>query len=243
MKILSGLAITVFVLTAGPVAQERLAAEDRNYLAAHLEMTREFVLDAARGLTKEQWAFKPGPLRWSIAECVDHLARTEEYVLRIMRERVLTSKDPVYGVFPSTIQGKTAPAVERPRRMTRADDAAVLLGMTDRSPAIARSVAERPPVEEIAPRASIDDPESALAHFLATRAATIAYVKTTDADLRGHYTYVGSLPGFPDMRFHDVYQWLLRMSAHTERHLMQIHDVKRDVSYPRSRTPNQPIRN
>jgi hypothetical protein len=194
-------------------------------------MTQEFVRDATRGLTKEQWLFKPGPLRWSIAECIDHLARTEEYVLKVMREQVLTSKEPVYGVFPSTVRGKTSPPGEKPRRMTRADDAAVLLGMTDRAPAVARAVAERPPVEEIAPRTSIADPESALAHFLAVRTTTLAYVKTTEDDLRGHYTYVGGLSGFPSMRFHDVYQWLLRMSAHTERHLMQVQEVKRAEGY------------
>lgn len=42
------------------------------------------------------------------------------------------------------------------------------------------------------------------------------------------------MAGFPHMHFSDAYQWLLRMSAHTERHLMQVQEVRRSAGYPRS---------
>jgi hypothetical protein len=213
-----------------PLSAEAISDADRAYLVAHLEMTQEFVRDATRDLSKEQWLFKPEPLRWSIAQCIDHIARSEEYVLKLVREKVLTSNEPLAGAFPSTAKGRLG-AREKPRRMTPVEDAVILRWMTDRTSAVATPVEKRPPIEEVAPRSSFDDPLSALQHFLKVRAATIAYVKTTQDDLRGHFTEV-VLPGFPDLKFHDAYQWLLRMSAHTERHLMQVHQVKRAADYP-----------
>jgi hypothetical protein len=63
------------------LSAENISSVDRPYLVSHLEMTQEFVRDATRGLTNEQWLFKPAPLRWSITQCIDHLALIEEYVL------------------------------------------------------------------------------------------------------------------------------------------------------------------
>ncbi len=221
------LSLVVVVL---PLSGEAISSADRAYLVSHLEMTREFVRDATRGLTNEQWLFKPAPLRWSIAQCIDHIARSEEYVVQLILDRVLHAEQPLTGAFPSTAKGRTA-RDEKPRRMTGSDDAVILRWMTDRTSATATPVEQRPPIEEIAPRSSFDDPLSALDHFLKVRAATIEYVKTTQDDLRGHFTQV-ALVGFPEVKFHDAYQWLLRMSAHTERHLVQVQEVKRATGYP-----------
>ena len=111
---------------------ESISNGDRAFLVAHLEMTREFVIDSTRGLTKEQWLFKPGPLQWSVAQCVDHLAATEEYVLKMVRERVLIADEPLVGAFPSTAKGRQA-VTEKPRRMSKLEDAIILRWMTDRA--------------------------------------------------------------------------------------------------------------
>lgn len=225
------LALVLFSLRASH--GEMLSAADRTYLVAHLEMTREFVIDTTRGLTKQQWMFKPQPLRWSIAQCIDHLAQTEAYVLKTMRERVLISEEPLTGAYPSTAKNRKA-MPEKPLRMSKVQDAIVIRWMTDRTAAIAQPVEQRSPVEEIAPRATFDDPQSVVQDFLEARAATLQYVKTTNDDLRGHFTQA-PMEGFPEIQFHDVYQWLLRLSAHTERHLMQIHEVRRSPGYPTRR--------
>lgn len=221
----------LLVVVTGVLRADGISDADRAYLLSHLEMTREFVLDATRGLTNEQWMFKPAPARWSIAQCIDHVAQTEDYVLKLIRERILTSESPLVGAFASVAKGRTAP-LEKPRRMARLDDAVILRWMTDRTPAVATPVERRPPIEEVAPRSSFDDPRSVLGHFLKVRATTIEYVRATQDDLRGHFTQV-VLSGFPEVKFHDAYQWLLRMSAHVERHLMQVHEVKRAESYPK----------
>jgi hypothetical protein len=209
---------------------ENLSAPDRAYLIAHLEMTRDFVIDTTRGVTKEQWLFKSGPLRWSIAQCIDHLAQTEAYGLKAMRERVMTSEEPLVGTYPSTAKNRKA-IPEKPRRMSKVDDAIIIRWMTDRSPAIATPVEQRPPIEEVAPRATFDDPQSVVQEFLNARAATLQYARTTNDDLRGHFIQA-PMDGFPEIKFHDAYQWLLRISAHTERHLMQVQEVRRSAGYP-----------
>ena len=208
---------------------QNVSSGDRAYLVSHLEMTREFVRDATRGLTREQWLYKPAPLRWSIAQCIDHIANSEEYVLRAIRERALQSDAPLLGAFPSRLQGRVE--IPTPRRMTPTEDAIVLRDMTDRTSSAARPVENRPPIEEVAPRDSFADPVTALEHFLEVRAATIDYVKMTDDPLRDHFIQT-VLPVFPEVRFQDAFQWILRMSAHTEGHLAQVHEIRRSQGYP-----------
>ena len=213
-------------------SSEPITDADRAYLISHLEMTREFVRDTTRGLTNEQWLYQPGPRRWSIAQCIDHLALTEEYVLQLVRKQMLTSNEPLRGAFPSTSKNRKQPA-DAPRRMSHVEDAFILRWMTDRTPATGTSVEQRPAIEEIAPRTKIDEPQSALEHFFRARTATINFLRTTQDDLRGHFA-LSPMEGFPNMTFSDAYQWLLRMSTHTERHLMQVHEVRRSGGYPHS---------
>ena len=222
------LLVSVFSLSA---AAQSIADRDRAYLTSHLEMTREFVLDTTANLTKDQWLFQTEPRRWSIVQCIDHLARTEDAVLVLLRERVLSSKEPLLGAFASMTKDRK-PTNVLPKRMTYREDAAILRWMTDRIPAAAVPVERRPPIAEVAPRALITDPKTALEHFQRARAATLAFVKTTNEDLRGHFVQA-PMDGFNDMPYSDAYQWLLRMSAHTERHLMQVHEVRRAPNYPR----------
>jgi hypothetical protein len=211
-------------------AAESISDSDRAYLVAHLEMTREFVLDATRNLSTQQWLHHSDARHWSIAQCIDHLARSEAFVLLLIRDRVMHSDEPFTGAFPSTAKGR-ARVSEAPKRMSNVEDGIVIRWMTDRTGALTIPVEKRPPIEEVAPRVAFDDPRSALAGFLTARAAMIDYVKNTRDDLRGHIT-VSPMEGFPQMKFTDGYQWLLRMSAHTERHLMQIQEVRRSKGYP-----------
>lgn len=116
--------------------------------------------------------------------------------------------------------------------MAYREDSYVLRWMTGRTKATAVPVDRRPPIQEVAPRGTIPYPKSALDHFQRVRAATIAFVKSTHEDLRGHFVQA-PMDGFTDMPYSDAYQWLLRMSAHVERHLMQVREVRRNRNYPR----------
>jgi len=69
-------------------------------------------------------------------------------------------------------------------------------------------------------------PRESLDHFLKSRARTAGFLKST-ADLREHA--VDSPLGQPL----DAYQWLLFISAHSERHTKQILEVKADPNFPK----------
>jgi len=63
--------------------------------------------------------------------------------------------------------------------------------------------------------------------FQARRERTIEFVRTTQDALRDH-----TLP-HPAMKTLDGYQWLLLLSAHSERHRKQIDEVKAHPGFPR----------
>jgi len=225
------LVIAALAAATSTLQTNHIDDSDRDYLVAHLEMTRQIIVDATRGLTKAQWLYSPGQARWSIAQCVDHLANSERFVLEMVQTRLVKSDRPIEP-FPSLAPSMPS-AAAAPERLPRAADALLIRAMTDRTDAVRVPVTSRPPIEEVEPRSEIADPQTALDAFLETRSALIAYAQTTQDDLRGHFTYT-RLPGYyPDFQLQDGYQWLLRMSAHTERHFMQINEVKAASSYPR----------
>jgi uncharacterized damage-inducible protein DinB len=67
----------------------------------------------------------------------------------------------------------------------------------------------------------------ALASFKENREKLIAFVKNTKDDLRNHV----SVSKFGT---YDTYQFILLISAHSNRHTQQIEEVKGDVNFPKS---------
>jgi len=99
-------------------------------------------------------------------------------------------------------------------------DARVQKEMTDRTRRF-RAPGEVAPTGRFAGRAEFE------AAFKSRRDETIRYLQTTPDDLRGH----GSKHGLFGVI--DAYQWLLIIGSHTERHLLQIDEVKRDSAFPK----------
>ncbi len=71
-------------------------------------------------------------------------------------------------------------------------------------------------------------PADTLAHFEASRAKTIAFLQSTP-DLREHASSDN-----PFQQPMDAYEWLLFISAHSERHTKQIAEVKADPNFPKN---------
>jgi uncharacterized damage-inducible protein DinB len=63
-----------------------------------------------------------------------------------------------------------------------------------------------------------------LKKFRRLRERMLEYVKTTRADLRSHYV---------EREGCDAYQWLLLISAHAQRHILQIREIRADPRFPR----------
>jgi hypothetical protein len=73
------------------------------------------------------------------------------------------------------------------------------------------------------PKASFAEMGPALEKFQTLRATMESYIHTTKEDWRHHM--------IPDWE-RDGYQWLLMISAHSQRHILQIREIKHSPGYP-----------
>ena len=76
------------------------------------------------------------------------------------------------------------------------------------------------------PQGRWPDFEELMRQFEATRERSVRFSAVTQADLRSHFfphPILGPL---------DAYQWLLLLSAHCERHVRQMEEVKADAGFP-----------
>jgi hypothetical protein len=74
------------------------------------------------------------------------------------------------------------------------------------------------------PMGRFRDLASAISEYRKNHARLLEYVKTTNDSLRGHYVArQGS----------DAYQWILLISTHEQRHILQIRDLKAARERPR----------
>jgi hypothetical protein len=64
-----------------------------------------------------------------------------------------------------------------------------------------------------------------LVDFRKLRTTLKDYAKTTSDDLRSRKTLEGNI---------DVYQWFLMISTHSQRHILQIREIKAHANYPKS---------
>jgi len=152
------LVFATFVLAAAARAQEVTQA-DKDKAMQYLESTKKNILEATKGLSDAQWNFKSAPDRWSVAECMEHIAAAEDFLRVMIVEQVMK-----------------APAV--PDRDVAQIDEMILVRIPDRS-----KKAQAP--EPLKPGNRFGSPDASVKHFVESRAATEDFLKKTP-DLRQH---------------------------------------------------------
>jgi len=153
------LVLAITLLTAFSVRAQELTQAEKDKTLQYLESTKQDVLDATKGLSPAQWNFKPAPDRWSIAECMEHIAAAEDFI----RDNIAN------GVMK-------APAA--PGRDVVAIDAAIIENVPAR-----KNKVQAP--EAIKPTNRFGSPEGSIKHFVESRAITEEFLKTTPG-LRDH---------------------------------------------------------
>ena len=193
--------VTAAVCLAVPAAaQTPLSQADRDALIKDLERSRAMFLESIADVTTEaQWTYKPAPDRWSVAECAAHIIATEAFF-----------RDQIAAMLKT-------PAVQVAKQAEQ--DATVSKMIRDRSQRFTAPAALEP-TGKVVPRAQ------AVKDFEATRATTIAYVRTTKDALREHASGTG-----PNQM--TAFQMVLMLSGHTERHTAQLLEVKASAGYPK----------
>jgi hypothetical protein len=190
-----------------PLCAEPLTKGERDQAMSHLHATRKLVTDFLAPLSEAQWKFKPAPERWSIAECAEHITETENMLrgLVLMSAKKLPVDDAKRGAKAATKD---------------ASSKAVLSMMTDRSKR-ASAPGEVRPTGRFATKAAL------LSAFHTRRDETIHYIESTTDDLRGRFFQIA--PG-QEM---DLYEMILMISGHAERHLLQMKEVAAAPGYPK----------
>jgi hypothetical protein len=75
------------------------------------------------------------------------------------------------------------------------------------------------------PKGKFSSVTESLGEFRKLRSTMRDYAKTTSDDLRSRKTLEGNI---------DVYQWFLMISTHSQRHILQIREIKGHASYPKT---------
>lgn len=198
--------LAIFLLAAVAVsAAETLTKADRDKAVAELEGSRQAFLDATKGLSDAQWNFKPSPERWSVAQCAQHIAMSENFIFGLVSEKIM--KSPPTPEKRDTVKGK---------------DETILKILQDRSHKATAPEPIDPTKQPMAPAESVK-------MFLDSRARTIDYMKTTQDDLRDHF-FDHPVPAIGTL---DAYQWIMLISGHTRRHTLQLLEVKADPNFPK----------
>lgn len=190
-------------LSFGAFAGEPLEQGRRDFAMSNLHASRKMFLDATANLTPAQWAFKAAPDKWSIAECAEHISVSEDYI---------------WGLVDKMVAGP--PSDPELVAKTKGKDEMLVKMVPNREQKF-----QAP--EPIQPKKLLADPNEYVARFKASRDKHIAYVDTTTDSLRDR---VSPHPAAGPL---DAYQWILLVSGHTERHVLQILEVKADPNFPK----------
>jgi hypothetical protein len=132
-------------------------------------------------------------------------------------EHLALSEELIFGRIQKMVAG---PATPEKKAEQKGKDEAVLKMIPDRSQRFQAPEVIRP-TGRFATRQAVVDA------FKQKRDHSIEFIATTQADLRA---YVAPHPAMGPL---DGYQWALLMSAHTERHVLQMKEVLADPGFPK----------
>jgi len=188
---------------AGSVDAKPVTKEERKAALTYLKHTQKLFLDSVKGLSEEQLKWKPAPDKWSVFEVSEHIALAESFLFDLISGQVM--KAPVNSTKTPevTIQQIQAVVPDRTNKFQ----------------------APEPIRPDKAPWSSMAD---TMAAFKQRRATTIGFIEKGNDDMRERF--------FMNPAFNkemDAYLWIAFLSAHTERHVKQILEVKANPGFPK----------
>ena len=153
----------VFSGLAGTPTSDVLSKKERKFAAEHMKSTKAELQDAIKGLSAAQLTYKISADKWSVQECVYHIAISEKTLWTMLETSM-----------------KAGPTPEKKKDLKVTDDQVIKM-LEDRT----NKVKTFPPLEpQNTPYKSIDE---AMNDFKAGRTAHIKYIKATSEDFRNHF--------------------------------------------------------
>ena len=165
--------LTVISLFGFKPVDKTITKEERDFAIQYMEQTRDAILQDVKGLTPAQLNFKADSTRWSVAQCVEHIALAEN------------------GIMMGIQMGLQSPADPSKRDSVKLTDQQVMNFLTDRSRKF-----QAP--EMLKPDGKFGSYQAALDSFIERRNRNIQYVTTTQDDLRDHYFIIPGIAYLDD---------------------------------------------
>ncbi len=156
------LSLSACVLFSFSPADVTISKSERKVAADFLKETKKGIWDATQGLSDAQLHFKSAPDRWSVEECLKHIAITEQML---------------WGMVDGGLKG---PATPEKRGDVKMKDEDVIKNIEDRSSKIKTA----PPMEPV--NTPYKSAKEAWDSFAKNRDKLIEYVNNTNDDLRNH---------------------------------------------------------
>lgn len=158
-KVLSISVLTLLILS---VYAQGISDQERKRALNHLKQTQSELSELVKGLSDEQANYKPSEEQWSIAECLEHIAISEQNLMGMIENSLQSDPDP-----------------SKRTEVAMSDDQ--ILGLiTSRE----QKVKTR---KEFEPTNSFGDFTGTLKTFKQRRKSTMKFVKSTDLNLRNYY--------------------------------------------------------
>jgi hypothetical protein len=201
--------LTLLILGAASVYSQAPTAPKT---VAFTEKDREFALkylnDTKADFVKEVTGLSDAQLNFRAAP--------NRWTVAEVAEHIILSE----GVLSGLIQGQIlkSPAVEG--SVFRVNDKGVILAVTNRAEKFTAP-------EMLKPASRFKTRDDLLTNFDKARNQTIEFVKANTVNMRNHFFEN------PLMGMIDGYQWLLFAIGHSERHLLQLKEVKADPAFPK----------
>jgi len=139
-----------------------MTEEERAFLLERLTASEARLLALVEGVTGEQWTFREGPERWSIAENFEHLVLFERFIRGVVKKILATPAEPEKA---SDVAAKHA----------------AVLGLCDVGD---MKIQAR---EVVRPAGGFADSAALQEAFRRERAETIAFAREVQANLREHF--------------------------------------------------------
>jgi hypothetical protein len=152
---------TVLLLSFG-IRDNSISKKERKEAVTLLQDTEKGVFASVKGLSEAQLKFKPAPDKWSVEECLKHIAISEKLIRGMLDNALKQAANP------------------EKRSEMKSTDEQIIKNLEDRSTKIKTIDPMKPE------NTSFKSAEEALNSFKEDREKLIEFVKNTSDDLRGH---------------------------------------------------------
>ncbi|MGB3007977.1 MAG: DinB family protein [Chitinophagaceae bacterium] len=163
-RTISRLLLSLIVITglAGTLKDNSISSKERKFAVGLMKESKEAVIKSTQGLSKAQLNFKASPEKWSISECIYHIAGAEKLL---------------WNMFEGSLKVAANPDKRTEIKVT---DEEFVKMVQDRS-----MKAQAP--ETLQPKnTGYTSLANSISNFKKTRMEHIKYMKTSTEDLRNH---------------------------------------------------------